>query len=462
MQTEVQVATALDGDFGRTFNHAFIGLVVPIALQNLISAAAISVDVVMLSMVNQFVMGAVSLAGQVTFVLTLFYFGLATGAGILTAQYWGKKDIKAIQFVLNIAVLFSVSISILFFVASLSIPGVLMRMLTNDPELIRYGALFLRAVGFSYLAMGFSQMYLSVIKSMENARLTATISSVCLVVNIALDALVILILFPGQPEKAITGVALSTVCARFVELGWCIVLSLTRGHVRFYLPGRKYLEQNLLKDYLKYTLPVQGNYIVWGGALTATAAIIGHVSVDLVAANSIASAVRNLAIVFCAGIASGGAVLIGKYLGSNDKARAKRAGDRINLYALIFGILAGATILLLKPLVFHFVDLNNAARGYLDGMLYICAYYCIGKSLNSTNIGGIFPAGGDPKFGFWCDTIVMWGIILPFSYLGAFVWHFQPVLLYAVICLDEVIKLPVALIRYYQYKWLNNITRVFA
>jgi putative MATE family efflux protein len=461
MQTDEPAAPLIEDDFDHTFNRALVTLVIPIALQNLISAAAISVDVVMLSMVNQFVMGAVSLAGQVTFVLTLFYFGLSTGAGILTAQYWGKKDIKAIQFVLNIAVLFSVSISILFFAASLSVPGMFMRMLTNDPLLIRYGSIFLRAVGVSYIAMGFSQMFLSITKSMENTRLTATISSVCLIINIALDALVILVLFPGQPEKAITGVALSTVCARFIELGWCIVYSLTRGRIRFHLPERKNLERNLLKDYMKYTLPIQGNYIVWGGAITATAAIIGHVNADMVAANSIASAVKNLAIVFCAGIASGGAVLVGKYLGNGDKAEAKRVGDRINLYALIFGVLAGATILLLKPLVFHFVDLNTTARGYLNGMLSICSYYCIGKSLNSTNIGGIFPAGGDPKFGFWCDTIVMWGIILPFSYLGAFVWHLPPVLLYVIISMDEVIKLPVALFRYRQYRWLKNITREF-
>jgi Na+-driven multidrug efflux pump len=179
----------------------------------------------------------------------------------------------------------------------------------------------------------------------------------------------------------------------------------------------------------------------------------------MVAANSIASAVKNLAIVLCGGIAGGGAVLIGKYLGNNDTEMAKRAGNRINLYALIFGVLAGVTVLLMKPLVFRMVDLNTSAHGYLDGMLYVCAYYCIGKSINSTIIGGVFPAGGDPKFGFWMDTIVMWGIILPLSYVSAFVWHIHPVLLYVVISLDEVIKLPAAIIRYRQYKWLKNITR---
>lgn len=461
MENQVQGATMTDKEFNHTFNRALITLVVPIALQNLISAAVISADVVMLGMINQSVMAAVSLAGQVTFVLTLFYMGLATGVGILTAQYWGRKDVMAIQRVLSIACMFSVCISIIFFVLSFCFPRMLMQIYTNDLELAKYGSRFLQTVSFSYLAMSLSQMYLSAMKSMENARLSSWISSMCLVLNIALDALCVLVLFPGMPDKAITGVAVSTVCARFIELGACLVHSKMRGQVRFHLPVLDNIERNLRKDYIKYTMPIQANFIIWGGALTATATIIGHVSVDMVAANSIASVVKNLAIVLCGGISSGGAVLIGKYLGSNDKKIAKRAGNRINLYALIFGVLAGAIILLMKPLVFHVVDLSAAAQGYLNGMLNICAYYCIGKSMNSTNIGGIFCAGGDPKFGLWCDTIVMWGIILPLSYMSAFVWHLHPILLYAVICLDEIIKLPAAIIRYRQYKWLNNITREF-
>ncbi|MEN6416246.1 MAG: MATE family efflux transporter [Armatimonadota bacterium] len=434
-------------------------LVLPIALQNLISASGISADIVMLGMINQFAMSAVSLAGQVTFVLTLFYMGLATGAGVLTAQYWGKRDFDTIQRVLMIACVFSVCISVLFFVLSLCVPNMLMRIFTNNGELIRYGTRFLRAVSFSYIAMGLSQMYLSVIKSMENARLTVCISSSCLILNIVFDAICILVLFPGMPEKAVAGVAISTVCARFIELGCCIAHSITRGHVRFRRPVLDHIERSLLKDYLKYTMPIQGNFIVWGCALAATATIIGHVNADMVAANSVASVVKNLAIVLCGGIAGGGAVLVGKYLGKGDSKMAKRAGDRINLYALIFGVLAGATILLMKPLVFHIISLDYRAQGYLNGMLYICAYYCIGKSVNSTNIGGIFCAGGDTKFGFWCDTIVMWGIVLPLGYMCAFVWHLHPIVLYAVLSLDEVIKLPTSIYRYRQYKWLNNITR---
>lgn len=445
----------------REFNRELMILVIPIALQNLISATVISVDIIMLGMISQSAMAAVSLAGQITFTLTLFYMGMSTGASILTSQYWGKKDTPAIQRIFSMGCIFSFGVSFLFFMSSFLVPEALMHLFTNDPELIQYGSRFLQFNSFSYLVMGLSQMYLSVIRSMENAKLSAWISSICLILNILFNALCIFVLFPYQPELAISAVALATVLARLIELACCIIHSLRKRNVRFRLPVWDGIQRNLLKDYLKYMLPVQGNYIVWGGALTATAAIIGHVNSDMVAANSIASVVKNLAVVLCGGIAAGGSVLIGKYLGQGEIDKAKLAGKSMCLYAFIFGILAGCAILLTKPLVYNLVSLNPMARSYLDGMLYISAYYCIAKSFNSTTIAGIFPAGGDSKFGLWCDTVVMWFVILPLSYLCAFVWQVSPIVLYLVISLDEIIKLPIAFIRYRQFKWLNNLTRNF-
>lgn len=260
MQTDAKLAFP-----NSDFNRQLISLVIPIALQNLISASVIMVDVLMLGSVNQSAMSAVSLAGQVTFVLTLFYMGLATGVGILTAQYWGKNDIGAIQRVLNNAWPFSLGISLVFFLISLCFSDMLMRIFTNDSDLITYGSHFLRLISFSYIAMGFSQMYLSTMKSMENVRISALISTLCLMLNIAFNAICIFLLFPGMPERAIMGVALSTVCARFIELGCCVLYSATRGRVRFRLPFRDEMECNLRKDFLKYILPVQANYMIWGG-----------------------------------------------------------------------------------------------------------------------------------------------------------------------------------------------------
>ncbi|MDR1639637.1 MAG: MATE family efflux transporter [Clostridiales bacterium] len=422
------------------FRRSLIALVIPIAFQNLILAAVNTADVIMLGTIGQSAMSAVSLANQITFILMFFLMGLAIGAGILAAQYWGKKDTEVIRRVLSIACVLSICISFVFFIASILFSDSLMRIFTSDPEFIRYGAKYQRVLSISYLAMGLSQMYLSVVKSMEKVRFSAAVSTASLIVNISINALCIFVLFPGQPDKAIIGVATATVISRFIELICCAAHSMRDGNIRFALPVRDAAQKVLLQDYLKYTLPAMANYVVYGGALVASAAIIGHVSSDLVAANAIANVIRNLAIVLCGGISAGGSVLIGKYLGSGNLQAAKKAGNTIYLYALIFGVLAGASVLLARPFVFGLVEINAVAQGYLDAMLIVCAVYCIGKSLNSTIIGGVFCAGGDAKFGFWCDLIVMWGIIIPLAWICAFVWHVSPILLYAVICFDEAIK----------------------
>ena len=453
------VNTGKTAEFNINFRRSLIALVIPIALQNLISASVNTADVFLLGIISQSAMSAISLAGQVTFIASFFYFGLAVGAGILTAQYWGKRDTAVIRRVLSIASMFSAAISFMFFFVSFFFSTALMRIFSSDVELIVYGAKYLQAVSFTFLAMSLSQMYLSVAKSMEKARFTATVSSLSLVLNIALNAVCIFVLFPGQPDKAVVGVAVTTVIARFVELACCVLHSVRPENIRFSLPVRDHTQKLLLHDYLRYTTPALANYVVYGGALVAGAAIIGHVSSDLVAANAITNVVRNLAIVLCGGVSAGGSVLIGKFLGSGDLQSAKKAGIKIYIYALIFGVIAGLSILFFRPFVLSRVNLNATAKGYLDAMLFVCAVYCIGKSLNSTIIGGVFPAGGDAKFGLWCDLIVMWGIIIPLAWLCAFVWRMPPVILYITICFDEVIKLPAAIIRFRQYKWLNNITR---
>jgi putative MATE family efflux protein len=457
----MEAAVNKEALFNKSFNRSLIGLVIPIALQNFISAAVSSADVVMLSTISQPVMSAVSIAGQITFVAMLFYMGLAIGAGILTAQYWGKKEFSSIRRVLSIACMFSAIVSLLFFVVSICFPFFLMRIFTGDAELIRYGAKYQRIISLTYLFMGPSQMYLAVVKSMEKARFSAAVSSSCLLLNIMLNAAVIYVLFPNEPEKAVTGAAAATVIARFAELSCCVVYSLRRGNIRFRLPAYDGVQKILLADYLHYTIPVMANYVVYGGALAAMVVIIGHVSSDLVAANAVAGAVRNLAIVLCGGIGGGGSVLVGKYLGGGDSESARKAGKKIYLYALVFGVFAGFAILLMKPLIFRIININAAAQAYLNAMLFVCAVYCIGKSVNSTIIGAVFPAGGDAKFGFWCDVIVMWGIIIPLGCLCAFIWRVPPVALYAALCCDELIKGPVAVIRFFQYRWLKNITRDF-
>ena len=444
----------------RAFYRSLFVVVLPIALQNLITTLVSSADVVMLGYVSQTALSAVSLANQVQFVLNLFFMGLTLGTTMLTAQYWGKGDREAIERLLGIAIRLSMAVAVLFFLATTFFSRELMGIFTPDEGMREAGAVYLQIVGVSYLMMGLSQMYLCVMKSVERVKKSTVISSVSLLLNILLNAVFIFGLF-GMPKLGVAGVALATTLSRLVELVWCAVDS-QRNEV---LPIQFSLllkhDPVLFRDFMHYSLPVIGNEIVWGGAYVMYSVIMGHLGSDMVAAHSVATVARNLGIILCTGIASGGAILLGKKLGEMRMEEAKADAARLLRTTLLFGFLGAILIIAARPLIMNMVELTNTAFAYLDGMLWINAYYLLGKALNTTLICGIFCAGGDSKFGFIMDAIVMWGIALPLGFLSAFVFKLPVMTVYFVICLDEFIKLPAVLLHYRRRRWLANITRNF-
>ena len=127
-----------------SFYGQIFKLVLPIIIQNLLSAAISSADVVMLNYVGQSSISAVSLASQYASVLFMVFYGLGTGVTILCAQYYGKGDMRAIQVVEGIALRFSIPIALAFAGAALLMPETMMRLFTNDTELIELGASYLR------------------------------------------------------------------------------------------------------------------------------------------------------------------------------------------------------------------------------------------------------------------------------------------------------------------------------
>ncbi len=201
-----------------------------------------------------------------------------------------------------------------------------------------------------------------------------------------------------------------------------------------------------------------GNEIVWGVGFTMFAGLMGHLGSDAVAANSIANIVKNLVCCLCLGLGSGGGIMIGNELGNGQLERAKVYGSRLCVISVLWGVLSGLVLLRLSPLVLSVANLSDTATEYLKWMLVICSYYMIGKSVNCTTIAGIFCAGGDSKFGFICDTVVMWCIIVPIGLISAFLCKLPVIVVYFILNLDEFLKLPAVYINYKKYKWVKNLT----
>ena len=440
----------------QTFSRKLVSLIIPMTLQNFMFALVPISDAVMLVALNQDSMSAVSLAAQVTFVLNLFLFGITAGTNMFAAQYWGKGDKESIERLFGYSVKLMAPVAILFFIMGLFLPAGLMRIYTDVPSIIGYGVEYLRIVSFSYLFMSLAWLFEAILKNTGFVRESTAISISMVILNILLNAVFIFGLF-GLPQMGAAGAALATTLSGLEGFIGCTYYILKKCSIKLRLRHIIHSDSVIRNAFSKYSTPFLANQLFWGIGFTMISVIIGHLGADATAANAIVAVVKDLVSCFCYALGSGGAIVVGNELGAGNLERGKEYGNKITKLTIISGAVLGVIVALSAPLVLSLVNLTPQASEYLRYMLYMCSYYILGRSINSTTIGGIFAAGGDTKFGFICDTITMWAFIVPLGFIAAFVLNLPVLAVYFILNLDEMIKLPAVYIHYKKYKWVNNL-----
>ena len=441
-----------------TFYPQIIKLVIPIVIQNLLSAAVSSTDVIMLNYVGQSSISAVSLAANYAGVLFMIYYGLGTGASMLCAQYWGKGDLEPIRVIEGIAMRFSLVLTLFFSAAAFFAPRVMMQLFTNDPELIDIGAGYLRVMTVTYLCWSIIEVYLAVLRSIGRVTVSMILNVVAFTLNIFLNAVFIFGLF-GAPKMGAVGVAIATAASRVIELLGCITISAYSKDIKLKLSYMFLGNKLLLQDFVRLSVPALANDVAWSVAFSMYSVILGHLGSDAVAANSLVVVVRNFGTVLCFGTASAGGILLGNVMGVGDMERAKEYASKLMKLTVITGAIGGVMVLIATPFVLRFASLSETAMHYLKYMLLINTYYIMGAAVNTTLIAGVFRAGGDSRFGLICDTIDMWVYAVPLGFFAAFVLKLPVLWVYFLLCTDEFVKWPWVIRHYRSGKWLKNITR---
>jgi len=442
------------------FNKELIQIALPTGLQSLMLASVAAADALMLGRIAQNEMTAVSLATQVQFVQNMFIASIIAAGAILGAQYWGKGDKNTLGNIFNLILKWSVGLSMIFFLACEFAPEMLMRIFTGDAELIAIGSSYLRIAGWSYLLSGISQCYLTMMKVTDHVKPGAVISSAAVLMNICFNAVFIFGLL-GAPKMQARGAALATTISRALELLFCIVLSSKPDYLKPVLSRLFIQPKELKKDFARQCLPLLGGGLCWGVGFTSYTAIIGHMGADAAAANSVSAVVRDLICCLCNGIATAAGIMVGNELGAGRLEKGKAYGIRLKNISFVIGFASTLMVLAVTPLVVNMVILTEKAHGYLTWMMVIMAFYMIGRCVNTVTINGVLDGGGDTLFDFYSLIVAMWCVAIPLALLGAFVFHWSPLAVYACTCLDEVGKIPWVMVRFKKYKWVKDLTRSY-
>lgn len=442
----------------KTFLKRLFNLTLPLSFQVLMLALVAACDAVMLGRVEQNSMAAVSLATQIQFIQNMMLCAVTGSISILGAQYWGKGDKETIHKIFGMSIRIAVVISAIFAIACIVFPTYLMHIFASDTDLISIGAGYLRIAGWSYLLTGLSQCYLGMMRVTGHADRCAIISSSAVIINIILNGIFIFG-FLGIPAMGAKGAAYATLISRFIEMALSVISSYQKGFIHPVFKDLLVHDAMLAKDYVKCGLPLAGAAMFWGVGFTSYTAIIGHLGADAAAANSVAAVVRDLMCCLCDGISAAGGIVIGNELGSGNLETGKLYGRRVAKISVFIGFLSTGVVLLVTPFVVNFMILTDKARSYLVGMMVIMAIYMIGRCINTVVINGVFASGGDTLFDIYSLAVCMWCVAVPLALLGAFVFHWPVLMVYACTCVDEVGKIPWVFAHYKKYKWVKDLTR---
>lgn len=442
----------------RSFYRSLVTLAVPISLQNLVTFAVSFADNVMIGSLGDDAISGVYIGGQLQSVLQMFVGGIEGAILILAAQYWGKKDTQSIRKVVSIGIKFALAVGLLSSLLAVLFPQWVIRAFTTEPGVIQEGAAYVQIVGFTYLFFSVSQVMIAAMRSVETARIGLYISCMALVINVCLNYVFIFGHF-GFPAMGVRGAALATLVSRILEM--CVGVGyvfFVDQKLRFGLKDLLHTDRQLLRDFIRYGLPVIGGQVVWAINSLANTKILGYYSAGVIAAASITGMLHNLVYVWMNGMSSAVGIITGKTVGAGQYEKMKEYSKTVQMIFLFVGLISGAAVFLARD---GFISLYNAspeAQAYSRQFINVISVTIIGTCYQAACLFGLVKSGGDISFVFKNDTIFVFLVVIPSSLLAMWLGA-PPWVVFACLKCDQILKCFVAIVKINRYNWMKNLTR---
>ncbi|MBQ8474064.1 MAG: MATE family efflux transporter [Clostridia bacterium] len=447
----------------RQFWRVALSLAVPIALQNLLSASFSLVDTFMVGKLGGDYLAAMGMAGQWSWLLSIFSFGLVSGTSLFIAQYWGIKDIKSINRTTGIAVSSTVIIALIFTVVGITAPETIMKVFSRTPEIVEYGSTYLRIAAYSYPAVALTLILSAVLRSTEKVKLPVVISLITALSNAILNYCLIFGVM-GFPEMGIAGAAVATCISSWAGTIVLIFISICQKNILI-APLRALFGFNWhhIVQYYRRALPIILNEAAWGLGTVAINAIFSNMGDDYYTGVTIYRTFENIFYVFIIGYCSACSVMIGKSIGSGKIKRAKEDAWRFTATMPVICILTGTIVVLCRgQLVSLFTsgaDYTAAAVSAALSCLLVYGCEMPIRNIPYLMIVGIFRPGGNSKLALILDLVCLWALAIPFSIFFAFVLKLPFVTVFIFMFLTEdVPKAIMCLICFIRDKWISPVT----
>ena len=323
-------------------------------------------------------------------------------------------------------------------------PHLILSAFTTDERIIQQGMEYIRVIRYTYLFFAVTQILLATLRSTGVVHIALYLSVCALGVNCVINYILIYGHF-GAPRMGVTGAAVGTLTARIVELA--ILL--------FYIHFR---EKNLLlklRDYLKRDGALWRDYI----RVIAPILVVNGLWGLNTAANSVASTLFMMVKSTAVGSASAASFLIGKTIGEGNRDKLRQYARTMQVLFVVIGIFSSILLFFIRIPILSLYQLESGTRAMADHFLLILCVVVVTMSYQMPTNTGIIRGGGDTKFVMKVDLISIWGVVMPLSFVMAFVVKASPTTVLWCLNADQIFKCVPAFLKANYGHWAKKLTR---
>ncbi len=453
----------------KSFYRVFLSLLAIITLQHVANIAVNLADNLMLGSYTELALSGASIVNQIQSILQMSAAGFGMGVVVLGSQYWGQGKTGPIKKIISMAIKFAFILGVIFFAVTKLFPHTVLSAFTTDEAVIQEGMRYLDIMSWTYIIFAVSNSLMFALQAVETAFIGTVMSVSTLCINICLNYCLIFGNF-GFPELGIRGAAFATLTSRVVELIIVVVYVLAIDKkLKSKIGELLQFDFTLVKDFIRVSMPVVVTGLLWGVCQAAQTMVLGHIDITVdgvyyspgtcIAATSIAMTVYSIFSVVYLSSANATQIVIGKTIGQGDLHKIRAYSKTLQGLFIIIGIVSALLLFLLREPIVGIYSVSPEAKDLAIQFLTVFCVTVLFSSFEYPIEGGIIAGGGWTSYQAWMDNLFIWLISIPCACLSAFVFHFPPVVTFACLKVDQLLKTIPNTIVCNRFRWARILTR---
>ncbi|MCH5212648.1 MAG: MATE family efflux transporter [Oscillospiraceae bacterium] len=441
-------------------------IAIPIIIQNGITNLVGMLDNIMIGQTGTEQMTGVAIVNQLVFVFNLFIFGIISGAGIFSAQYYGKGDHEGVRnaFRFKIISCFIIMTAgiILFLKCGTGLISIYLHeggSAGDTAAALGYGLTYIKLMVIGMVPFTVSQIYSSTLRETGETVIPMAAGVCAVAVNTALNYILIFGKF-GAPALGVEGAAIATVISRFCECALIIIWThIKREKYKFICGAYKTLRvpAALVKQIIIKGSPLMINEALWSMGMAVMMQCYSIRGLGIVAAMNISTTVSNVFNVIFIAMGSAIAIIIGQLLGAGKMEKAKDSAAKLIFFSVICSAAAGAVMIALSPLFPRIYNTTDDIRALAVKFIIVAAIFMPAYAFTNASYFTI-RSGGKTIVTFLFDSVFVWAVSIPLAMCLARLTVWNIVLIYFICQSAEIIKCVIGFILVKKGVWITNIT----